>query len=99
MNDERNKIKKIKWKEITFTLPLVPKPSPRPRYSFKNKNFYVIGANRNKKIIEKYIEENIIYTRTKLYIRTYQPTPLSSMKKYEIYLAEEGLIVPIQNPD
>lgn len=24
LNDERNKIKKIKWKEITFTLPLVP---------------------------------------------------------------------------
>lgn len=95
-----NHINSLKWEEININLPIVPKPTPRARYNFKTNHFYVKGAGKNKKIIEKFIDDvGIIYTRTILYVRTYQPTPTSSMSNHEIYLAEKGLLCPIQNPD
>ena len=41
----------------------------------------------------------IICTRTTLNLTTYQPVPTSSQSPIEIYLAEMGVIRPIQNPD
>lgn len=100
IREEEERVKNIPWKELSITLPIVPKPSPRPRYSFKTEHFYVIGAGKNKQVIKKYIDNcNIIYTRTDLTVVTYQPTPTSMMTKNEIYLAEKGIIQPIQNPD
>ena len=97
---EEERIKNIPWKELLITLPLVPKPSQRPRCSFRTKHFYVKGAAKNKKLIKDYITEcDIIYTRTDLNVITYQPTPTSSMTNNDIYLAEKGLLRPIQNPD
>jgi hypothetical protein len=100
IKSEEERIKNIPWKELYILLPLVPKPSPRPRYSFETKHFYVKGAAKNKKIIKDYITGcNIIYTRTDLNLIIYQPTPVSSMTNNEIYLAEKGVLQPIQNPD
>lgn len=100
IKDEEEKINNIPWKEVELTLNVVPKPSPRPRYSFKTNHFYVMGAGENKKLIKEYIEESdIIFTRTEFTIETYQPTPRSVMKNDEIYLAEMGMIRPIQDPD
>lgn len=100
IKDQEEYIKSLKWKELTISLPVVPKPSPRPRYNFKIGNFYVRGASDNKKIIKKFIDDcNIIYTRTDLLVETYQPTPTSGMTNTEIYLAEKGLVLPISNPD
>ena len=100
IEEEERRIDDIPWNELNFILPVIPKPSPRPRYSFKTEHFYVIGAAQNKKLIKKHINRNkIIYTRTDMYIETYQPTPLSQMTKNEIYLAEKKKICPIQNPD
>lgn len=97
---EEKRIDALQWAEVSFIMPIIPKPSPRPRYSFKTDHFYVMGAAQNKKIIKKFVNQNhIIYTRTDLYIETYQPTPLSSMTKNEIYLAEKKKICPMQNPD
>lgn len=49
----------------------------------------------------KYVSDQvgIICTRTRLEVTTYQPIPTSSQSGIEIYLAEMGLIRPIQNPD
>lgn len=100
VESEKDKIDALGWKELEIILPLVPSPSPRPRYNFATEHFYVRGAQENKKIIQRYITDaNIIYTRTKLKIETYQPIPMSTMKKHEIYLAELGYIIPIQDPD
>lgn len=100
IKSEEERINNISWKELLVTLMIIPKPSPRPRCSFETKHFYVKGAAKNKKIIKDYIKDcNIIYTRTDLNIIIYQPTPVSSMTSNEIYLAEKGLLQPIQNPD
>lgn len=97
LSEER--INNIEWKRIEFVLPIVPEPSPRPRYSSKTGSFYVKGAAKNKKIIEKYIDAyDIIYTNVKMRIVTYQPTP-KNMSNTEMYLAEKGLVRPSSKPD
>lgn len=93
-------IDNLQWKEINFTIYAVPTPSPRPRYSFVTKHFYVKGAADNKRLMKFYVDEcHIIYTRVEMTINTYQPIPTSSMTSSEVYLAEKGLIRPIQNAD
>ena len=100
IEEEKNYIQNIEWNKISFIIPVVPKPSPRPRYSFKTTHFYVMGANTNKQLMKKYLEENhIIFTRTHFKVLTYQPTPISQMNATEIYLAEVGLIEAMVNPD
>jgi len=97
--EEENRINKLEWKKINILLPIIPKPTPRPRYQFKSKHFYVKGAQQNKKIIKEYIDDlGVIFTRTKLLVKTYQLSP-SSMTNTELYLAEKGIICPIQDPD
>lgn len=96
----KNHIHNMKWETINIELYIVPKPSPRPRYSSLTGTVYVQGAAYNKKSIRKLLEDyNIIFTTTNILIRTYQPTPVSSMKPHEVLLAEEGLIPASTNPD
>lgn len=100
VEEQAQRIKSIPWREMEIVLPVVPKPSPRPRYSSVTKSFYVKGAAKNKKLIKKYIKDaDIIFTRTELYVTTYQPIPISIISKDELYLAEMGLVRPTQNPD
>lgn len=100
VNEEECRIDLIPWQELDIIIPVVPKPTPRPRNNFKTGHFYVEGAAINKKLLKEYIDKyNIIYTQTEFHVETYQPTPLSVMKKHEIYLAEKGKIRPLQNPD
>lgn len=100
INEECKRIDNIPWRELDIIIPVVPKPSPRPRYSFKTEHFYVMGAATNKKLLQSFIDKySIIYTQTIFSIETYQPTPLSSMTKHEIYLAELKKIRPVQDPD
>lgn len=94
------KIKEIKWKELTFEVFIVPKGTPRPRYSSGTGVMYVKGAKEIKKKLRKIVEGNgIICTRVNYYLDVYLPTPLSSMSNSEILLAEKGLIRPISVPD
>jgi len=93
--------KEIPWETLRVILPIVPNPSPRPRYSSKTGSFYVMGASENKKLLKKFIVEKyqIIYTQTHFSVRTFMPTPISSMNRIEIYRAEKQSIIPISNPD
>lgn len=90
-------IESLEWKIVEFILYLIPTPTPRPRYD--GNHFYVKGAAQNKKLIKKYIERNIISTRCEITIEAYLPTPTSAMNNTEIYLAEKGLISPLNTAD
>lgn len=97
---EKRRICSMKWKEISFSLPIVPKSTPRARYSSLNNVFYVKGAAENKKMIKRIIQvSSIVSTMTRFRVDCYFPTPTSVMKGYEILLAEEGLIRPMITKD
>ena len=87
----------VDWKSVEFTLYLIPMPTPRPRYD--GNHFYVKGAARNKRLIKRFIERNIIFTRCEIYIEAYLPTPTSLMSNAEIYLAEIKRIYPVGSAD
>jgi Holliday junction resolvase RusA-like endonuclease len=94
------KIRNIPWKNISYTIYLLPKATPRPR-SGKNGIFYVKGAKDNKKFFQNYIiDQNIdlITTPCKFSCTSYFPIP-SSMSNIEKIAAELGLIRPISKPD
>lgn len=96
---EEERIKNIPWEELEIVVPVVPKPSPRPRFNSVMKNVYVQGAKTTKKMIQKYIQaDGIICTRIEFILDIYIPIP-SSMTMHEKYLAEKGVIRPIQTPD
>lgn len=90
-------LEQLEWREIIFTLYLVPKPTPRPRTD--GHHFYVKGAADNKKLIKKYIDRHVVATRCEVTMQAFLPTPLSQMSNVEIYLAEAGLIYPIHTAD
>lgn len=97
LSNALGRMDQLQWKEVEFTLYLVPMPTPRPRYD--GNHFYVKGAARNKKLIKRFIERNIIYTRCEIYIEAYLPTPIGSMSNVEIYLAEKRRIFPVGSAD
>lgn len=94
------KIRDIKWKDISYTIYLLPKATPRPR-SGKNGIFYVKGAKDNKKFFQKYLIDqdiDLITTPCKFKCVSYFPIP-NSMNNIEKIAAEMGLIRPISKPD
>lgn len=99
--EEIKRINNIKWKEISYTIYLVPKATPRPR-SGKNGVFYVKGASDNKKFFQNYVlnreDITLITTPTKFYCTSYFPIP-KSMNPIEKILAEMGYIYPTSKPD
>lgn len=97
LQEGEERARSLRWKKVEFVLFLVPTPTPRPRYD--GNHFYVKGAAQNKKLIKKFIEKNILYTRTEIYIQAYLPTPISSMSNMEINLAERKLIYPVGTSD
>ena len=97
MDQALERISRLRWKRVEFVLFLIPTPTPRPRYD--GNHFYVKGAAQNKKLIRKFIERHILYTRTEISINAYLPTPTSAMNNVEINLAEQGKIVPVGTSD
>lgn len=88
-----------KWKEIRYTIYLLPKATPRPRstnYGF----FYVKGAGDNKKLFLREINNlgwDMIKTPVRFHCTSYLPIP-NSMNNLEKVLAELGFIYPLR-PD
>ena len=98
--EEVNRIFKIKWKKISYTIYLLPKATPRPR-SGKNNIFYVKGAADNKKFFQRHLinqDINLITTPTKFHCVSYLPIP-KSMHPVEKICAELGFIYPVSKPD
>lgn len=97
---EISRILDIKWKQISYTIFLLPKATPRPR-SGKSGVFYVKGAKDNKKIFEDFMKDqtiDMITTPAKFDCTSYFPIP-SSMNGVEKICAELGFIRPISKPD
>jgi Holliday junction resolvase RusA-like endonuclease len=96
---DANRIKKIRWKTLEFTLWKIVKPSARPRANTTRGyvHMYVPGAKEAGDWFEAYAKENNlptnINTPCKLHIRIYEKTPSSFSIKKKI-LAELGLIRP-----
>lgn len=98
--DEIHRIVNIKWKELSYTIYLLPKATPRPR-SGKNGIFYVKGASDNRKFFEEYMRNEdipLITTPTIFNCTSYLPIP-SSMNPVEKLCAELGFIYPVSKPD
>ena len=98
--DEIKRIGNIQWKELSYTIYMVPKGTPRPRLGM-NGVFYVKGAKNNKKLFQKFIEQQdmpMIRTPIKFYCSCYLPIP-KSMSSVEKVVAELGFIRPISKPD
>ena len=94
------KIRNIKWKDISYTIYLLPKATPRPRMG-KEGIFYVKGAKDNKKFFQNYLIDQdieLIKTPCKFKCVCYFPIP-NSMSNIEKIAAEMGLIRPVSKPD
>ena len=96
--EEEERINNIEWEYKEYTFFLIPKGSPRPRTG--GNHFYVKGAKELKRFFESCLEnDDLLYHRCEFQIDVYLPTPIHSMSKIEILLAEKGLILPIVTPD
>ena len=100
--EEIKRILNIPWKHLQFTIYLIPKGTPRPRTGRGGTHFYVKGASDNKRFFKEFYKKwnshPKISTACKFYVTSYFPLT-SSMRKYEMILAEMGLIRPITKPD
>ena len=92
-----NRILKIKWNRLSYTIYLLPKATPRPRMGNRGV-FYVKGAKDNKKFFENFIKDQdviLITTPVKFYCTSYFPIPksMSSAEKIDILIYDDSLVV------
>lgn len=92
-----------KWKTISFIFYFIPKATPRARLSGFGKHFYVADAMNNRKLMEKFVKEelsdfNIITTACRFYCDCYFPIP-KTMNKSEKLRAELKLVNNLTKPD
>ena len=105
------RIDSIQWKSVSFDLPVIPNPAPRPRHTSRGTT-YVEGAHETKEYFRNYVKKrfddhvseivigsSIIHTIVDIHIDFYIPTPVNSMTKTEIVLAQMKKIRPIGNGD
>lgn len=91
----------VEWRNIAFTIYLLPKSTPRPKYVTKLNFAYVKGAKDNKTLFRRFIKDlnfEPIRTSTIFHCTTYFPIP-SSMNNIESVVAELGLIRNLSRPD
>ena len=92
-----------KWKSVSFIFYFIPKATPRARFSGFGKHFYVSDAMNNRKLMEKFVKENLsdfelITTACKFHCDCYFPIP-KSMSKTEQLRAEMKLVNHLSKPD
>ena len=92
-----------KWKSVSFIFYFIPKATPRARFSGFGKHFYVFYAMNNRKLMEKFVKENLsdfelITTACKFHCDCYFPIP-KSMSKTEQLRAEMKLVNHLSKPD
>ena len=98
IDNTAKKIKRIKWRECSFTMWKIVKPSARPRHS-QRAGFiqtYVPRAKENGDWFEHFFNEHdlpMIGTPCIINIDIYEKTP-SSFRRRDAVLAEMGIIRP-----
>ena len=111
LNAAIESIDQIQWKTVEFDLPVIPNPAPRPRHTQSGRT-YVEGAKETKDFFREYVnsryndhvfdlisEIRLIHTVVDIHLDLYIPTPVSSMSKIEVVLAQMKKIRPIGNGD
>lgn len=106
INELRNDIinnLETNWKSISFIFYFIPKATPRARFTGFGKHFYVSDAMNNRKLMEKFVKENLsdfklITTACKFNCDCYFPIP-KTMTKTEKVRAELKLINHLSKPD
>jgi Holliday junction resolvase RusA-like endonuclease len=87
---------KIKWNNVSFVLPIEPKPSQRPRLS--GYRVYVPGAAKASRWFDRVIRPQLkglfITTPMKITLDIYVKTPTSSMNRTQQCLAEMKMLRP-----
>lgn len=88
----------IKWKRVTFTIPLMPVPSHRPRLC--GYRVYVPGAAKNQSFFDRNVRPKLnglfIDTPCKVDVDIFCRTPVS-FTKTQVILAEMGVLRPWVN--
>jgi Holliday junction resolvase RusA-like endonuclease len=88
----------LKWKHVTFTIPMIPAPSHRPRLS--GYRVYVPGAAKNQSFFNRHVLPKLqglyITTPCKIKVEIFCQTPKSFTKTQQI-LAEMGVLRPWVN--
>ena len=88
----------IKWKRVTFTIPLMPVPSHRPRLC--GYRVYVPGAAKNQSFFDRNVRPKLnglfIDTPCKVDVDIFCRTPIS-FTKTQVILAEMGVLRPWVN--
>lgn len=88
----------IKWKRVTFTIPLMPVPSHRPRLC--GYRVYVPGAAKNQSFFDRNVRPKLnglfIDTPCKIDVDIFCRTPIS-FTKTQVILAEMGVLRPWVN--
>jgi Holliday junction resolvase RusA-like endonuclease len=88
----------IKWKRISFTIPLIPVPSHRPRLC--GYRVYVPGAAKNQSFFDRNVRPKLhglfIDTPCKIEADIFCKTP-ASFTKAQTILAEMGILRPWVN--
>ena len=98
VRETEHDLQSIQWEELDYTFYIVPKGTPRPRTG--GRHFYVKGAAQLKRIFREALQhDGLICTRCEYHLKAYLPTPISSMNRMEILMAEKGLIRPLITPD
>jgi Holliday junction resolvase RusA-like endonuclease len=91
-------ISRIRWTEVSFTIPTIPEPSHRPRLS--GYRVYVPGAAKHQSFFNREVLPKLkgLYITTPCIVNVdvFVPTPKSFTKTQQI-LAEEKLIRPWGN--
>lgn len=90
-----NLLQTIKWKHVSFIIPMAPKPSQRPRLS--GYRVYVPGASKNGTFFNRHVLPTLkglyITTPCKVKLDIYVDTPASFTKTQKI-LAEMRILRP-----
>ena len=90
-----NLLQSIKWKHVSFIIPMSPKPSQRPRLS--GYRVYVPGASKNGTFFNRHVLPKLkglyITTPCKIKLDIYVETPMSFTKTQKL-LAEMKVLRP-----
>lgn len=99
--DEVDRISKVRWRTIDFTIYLIPKATPRARLNSFTRTFYVSGAKDNHDIFKEALKDTdipVISTPCKFHCTSYLEIP-SNMSIGEKILCEAGYYRPTKIPD
>jgi Holliday junction resolvase RusA-like endonuclease len=98
----KRKLKRVKWKEMEFTIFIEPRPSARPRFTFMGRTYVPHAADNGTFFSDIFMAENPdiprITTPCYIYADVYALTP-KSYNRVDKILYEEKLLENVSRKD